>query len=932
MATALTGSHALRETLRGFLSESLGSATHTIEADFWPSFDSSSAASSQRAATEVKSLPGVQDAFLPLDVSATAGTVGGGEWLQISVTDPDGTFTDLELTDGAAPAAAGEIAVAAGVAERLGLEVGDSLDLGIDVLVASEDGGAEDAAEGDWEEETWETQTVTTEVTGVFEDPVSLMAMAPSAYTSLESVPLFKDSVTPAYLGGYGNRLLIRADPDLADDEGFAASLAEAVAKKWSDDPPKTWSDEALEVCSDGLAPVTSEQLEARGDYAGWLEPCEVAVRTAEEDISQLVRAFTGEVDVLTVVGLVFGLLALFVACLVIANTFQVMIAGRARTLALLRAVGATRQQVRRSVIWEGALTGLGASVVGVLVGWGLVNLALLVAGRLYPTLAVPDAVYPPWWTVAVCLVVGTGATMLASLWPARLATRVAPVEALRPQSAPTVRSGAGRVRLGVSALLDLIGAGGVAGALLLSRMAVPVDEYQSPDETLYTLAVLVGVLGCCLLAVGLILGAVFWLPKVVGAVARLVARVGPGPRLASANAVRNPRRTAATATALLVGVTLVSALVAAAETGAESAVREVGSFNPIDLSVGSFPSGVYLSEGDDPDEAIADAGVNPPSPELVSQIKAVDGVAATLMLDSAYLQVDGDAEDLYYAVAAADPSALARVLNADAIVEQIEPQVILAPSWVLQSIDPEWQPGMSSAGDEFKRVAKALGGSSGEVTLRYVSAMDMMSVPLLTHPETVESLGAQTQPTTLLLGIDTEADAVAVVKEVQSLVSEADSASEPYWVDGNVMSKVEMMKAVDVMVLIGVALLAVSVFVALIGVSNTLSLSVIERARETALLRALGLTRGGTRWMMAVEGLIIAGVAGLAGVVLGCVFGVVGITLLIGNVVQGFVIAIPWARLAIIFALACVAGLAASVLPGRRAAKTPPTEALGAL
>ncbi|MDR0366517.1 MAG: ABC transporter permease, partial [Bifidobacteriaceae bacterium] len=170
----------------------------------------------------------------------------------------------------------------------------------------------------------------------------------------------------------------------------------------------------------------------------------------------------------------------------------------------------------------------------------------------------------------------------------------------------------------------------------------------------------------------------------------------------------------------------------------------------------------------------------------------------------------------------------------------------------------------------------------------------------------------------------------VDAVTEIQELVTRDSNVEDgqSYSVGGEAIMRSENHKVVDTMLLIGLALLAVSVLVALVGVSNTLSLSVIERARETALLRALGLTRGGVRMMLALEGMVIAGVAGLMGVLIGWGYGSLGAALLLGPTDYA-AMAVPVERLLLILVLSVLVGLLAAILPGRRAAKTAPAEAL---
>jgi putative ABC transport system permease protein len=197
-----------------------------------------------------------------------------------------------------------------------------------------------------------------------------------------------------------------------------------------------------------------------------------------------------------------------------------------------------------------------------------------------------------------------------------------------------------------------------------------------------------------------------------------------------------------------------------------------------------------------------------------------------------------------------------------------------------------------------------------------------------LANQTTIENLGGG-EAVAALFSVKRDADPVQVTDQVLELVTDSSpQLSYTYQVQGAAVEKAEARKSIRTISLIGVALLAVSVAVALVGVGNTLSLSVIERRHENALLRALGLSRGQTRWMMAIEALVISGVAGLMGVVFGTIYGFVACVLLLTEAV-GVALAVPVIGLAVVFGLTLAAGLLASVLPGRRAARTAPAEAL---
>ena len=261
-------------------------------------------------------------------------------------------------------------------------------------------------------------------------------------------------------------------------------------------------------------------------------------------------------VDGVAIMLLVFAAIAFFVSALVIANTFAILLAQRARDFALLRCVGATRRQVRRSVLAEALVVGTASATLGVLVGLGLGRVLVAVAGRVFPALPTGDVAVSAAWLGGAWLL-GVVVTVLASLLPALRGTRVSPLAALRPDArstyAPRPAGGAWSRRL-----VALAG-----GVVLLA-------ESVSAHSIVLMLA------GGAVNFVGVLLAAPVLVPACVRLLGLGVGRFGVPGRIAAANAVRNPRRTAATAASLLVGVTLISGLVTGMATVRSSVDKEL--------------------------------------------------------------------------------------------------------------------------------------------------------------------------------------------------------------------------------------------------------------------------------------------------------------------------------------------------------------------
>ncbi|MGY1828609.1 MULTISPECIES: ABC transporter permease [unclassified Blastococcus] len=630
-------------------------------------------------------------------------------------------------------------------------------------------------------------------------------------------------------------------------------------------DQARAWG--AIEPTELRIAGTTAPDVLA-GEVRAALSDAEVTVRTGTEQAENSVAALTGDATWLTTALLVFATIAVVVAGLVIANTFAVLLAQRTRDLALLRCVGATARQVRRSVLGEALLTGLAASVVGVLAGVALsAAVSAVVSGTDSP---VPlSGVSVPLHAVLVGLAVGTATTLIAALAPARAATRVAPLSALRPTDPAPLRSRGGVARLVTGLLLAVPGVG---------LMALGVGTAQ----------LLVSLAGGVLSALGILLLAQRAVPPIVAAAGGVLGRFGGLPaRLASGNATRNPRRTAATATALLIGVTLTTAMVVGASSTRATAQAGLAAAYPTDVVVSG--SGDELTSS------------------LQGRLASVDGVVATAALTGAELTGPGDTPTL---AAGVDAAEALPVLRSTADTTLPEPgQVVLdgwsAEHWGVRAGDPV----TLTAGDR----SRTLTVVAGETDYPLLAATDL------------QALAPGAPVDTMWLRLADTADQTAVIDEITDLAGNALPAS---FVTGLASERAAIDEVVDVLLLVVTGLLGVAVLIALIGVGNTLALSVVERRQESGLLRALGLTRGQLRALLAWEAVLVAGVAAVLGVLLGSVYGLVGVASALGSYGE-LVLSMPWLQVGAIVLVATVAGLLASVLPARRAARTPPVAAI---
>lgn len=593
-------------------------------------------------------------------------------------------------------------------------------------------------------------------------------------------------------------------------------------------------------------------------------------VRTGAEQAQAAVTTVTGGTDFTTILLLGFAAIALFVSALVMANAFTILLARRSRETALLRCVGATRTQVLRSALAESAVLGVIASAVGVLTGVVLARALVFAGNRLEIGVLLTDFSVP-WTAVALPMVVGLVVTVAATLLPIARSARVTPLPALQPALAVRARSRAGLVRIVLGLVLVAAGAG---------MLALGVTAPSLPVAMLGGAASFLGVL----LAGGVLVPAV---ARLVGALPARVAGV-PG-QLAVDNAVRHPARAAATTSALLIGVTLISMMIVGTATGKTSVDRELDRQFAIDAAVSSSAANLPRSSV----AALADG----------------PGVVASAALKGATLTVAG----------ARDQEVVGIPASAAGVVHDASRLAALRPGTIIVSADT------AAAHDLRNGSAVTLRGAAGQATL-HARVEDSFGQPWAVTESDLQRLAPEAGVRSVLLRFAPGADLADALDGVRAAVASVPDVT----VGGSAPQREQITRALDIMLAVVTALLAVSVLIAVVGIGNALSLSVLERSRESALLRALGLTRGQLRATLAIEAGVLALVATVLGTVLGVVYGWLGPMSVLGSEMQ-ITLGLPWQRLLMVAAGALVAGLLASVLPARRAARTAPAAALAA-
>lgn len=601
----------------------------------------------------------------------------------------------------------------------------------------------------------------------------------------------------------------------------------------------------------------------------------EVEVLATQEAVAALQKEITQGVDVIALLVSLFAAIALGVAILVITNTFAILFAQRMRDFALLRCVGVTKRQLRRSVRIEALVLGVVAAVVGVLGGVATAYVITALVGLKFDELG--TVAFRPLW-LAAAGVVGVVVTLVAAWFPTRSVTRVSPLAALRPMEATTTA----RVR-----------ALRVVGGLLVAALGVVVlaAAVRGSDATV---ALAVMFLGGGLAFLGLLILGPVLVPAVVRLLGRVVTRRGPAgavARLATSNAVRNPRRTATTTASLMVGVTLTTAVLTGLGTMTDALGAEMETEYPLDQTV--------LSEDGTPLPA-----------SVVDAVAAADGVDESVALRGVLARL-GDAEVMV--LGAGDTS---DVLRSD--VDPAAPGAAVVPYSLLDLLSADVVDGIVDG----NRAELVVDGRRAELTADFDGAYGSTVV-------VDEVTLAELAPDAPVVAVWVRAEDGTEPADLTAALSRA-AAGTNAMVEGDYEKRDWIGTQLSVMTGAVLGLLGVAVVIALIGIANTLGLSVLERTRESALLRAMGVTRSQLRRTLAVEGALLAGVATLLGVVVGLAFAWVGVEVMLADIVES-TYRVPVGGLLVVVVGALASGVLASVLPSRKAARVTPAAGLSA-
>lgn len=621
-------------------------------------------------------------------------------------------------------------------------------------------------------------------------------------------------------------------------------------------------------VAAAGVDPVDlAERVRgALADDAG-LQVLTGAELTAESQstFGQFVTLFTQLVSA-------FGAIALFVGMFIIYNTFTIIVSQRARELALLRAVGASRRQVLGSVLIEATIVGLVASGLGVLAGRFVAELLrTLIRTFGFELPETPLQVIPSRFVLPVALAMGT--TLVSALIPAWRAARTAPVAALR--DAAIERAGRPRLRIAIAAFFAV-------DAVVLVRLAFDAADDVAPGLVLA--AAVPSIVAFAVVGPVLVPGLV----RAIGA--PLPALTGITGRLAQRNARRNPSRTSTTASALVIGVSLVSVITVAASSLSATVSRTIDR-----TVVGDF---VVTTD--------SFLGI---SPTVATDIAAVDGVASAAGVRAGPVNVAGEDE---FAIAV-DPVAAQQVVDLEVRSGSL---AALGPGRVAVATPQAERDGVA-VGDVVPIRFVTGEVQDHEVVAVYDRSLTRRGEYLFAHEGWDASIPATARvDVRVLVTLDDGADVGAVRPQIDAVLDgypTAELADIAQYRDQQVSQVVQRISYLY-------ALLGLALIIGLLGIANTLLLSVHERTRELGLLRTVGARRRQLATSVLQEASVIAALGALVGVVLGVVLGWAMVQTLTFDDEVLFAVPVGW--LVAIGIGSCLAGVVAGLYPAWRAGR----------
>ena len=579
-----------------------------------------------------------------------------------------------------------------------------------------------------------------------------------------------------------------------------------------------------------------------------------------------------------------FGVIGLIVAGLTIANTFSILVAQRTRELALLRVAGASSRQIVWSVVTEAAIIGVVGSVIGLATGVGGAWLAKNAIAKIFTIDAAMPAISV--WTIAWGLALGTITTVIAAAVPALRSGRIPPIAALGETSADV--TGVSLARKVSGTLVLASGVVGTVAALLRPDLPNRLAVFGVGAGLLIIATVLVGPMIC---------GPAIWL---LGAPFRAVSHLG---RLAVADVMRHPKRTTATATAMAVGVALVAMVTLLANSIEGTAtdtfktkvsadvVVDGGLANPL---AGGMPESVAFAVSELP-------GVDKMSRFRMVPAQVYDASLTGFTGDQLVAGID--MPDFFSLVDMQISAGSVGLLGTDAVA--VSSASARNQGWEL--------------GDEISISYPQLGARSYRIGMIYDTQLPLVSVLLpMAAIDEVSSIALR-QDSQIYVTATPGTSVNSLITSIDTTLDELSPSASAKRVDAWVDSGIDQLNGATNLVY---ALLAFAIFLSLFGIVNTLSLSMTERTKELALMRAVGITRAQLIRQVIFEGSLISSYGTVLGLVTGLWIG--GGLIAIGQNATSIALNVPVLKLAVLAVGGVVSGMIAAVLPAIRASRLP--------
>jgi putative ABC transport system permease protein len=591
--------------------------------------------------------------------------------------------------------------------------------------------------------------------------------------------------------------------------------------------------------------------------------------------------------ELFAVVGM-FVAIAVVAAGLVATSTFRIVFAQRMRQLALLRAVGAGRGALTRALAAEGALTGLVAGLTGVLAALGAGHLVPVLAKAFGGEIASPGL---PWLAALAVIALAAGITVLAVLAPAVSAARVAPLEALRSSSTTGGRRDIGVARW-VFGLLLVAGAAALA-AFVITKLPGRDQKNYNPEPILLAVVASGALAFFALIALGPVL-----VRPVLAAVGWPVKRLGSVGRLAVGGVGGAPRRAAAVSVVVALGVTMIAGVLVAGASARGLADREMASSVPADFEVTASPD-------------------TPMAAELVEQTRTRPELTHVTPYRRLGQVTIGDSQTLFEAtdLPMTGLPAMSKMDSAAGSWRDIGPGKVVLSGFTAEVAKLR-------VGD--KAVLRTGGGTVELAVAAVLPDSAPLGTGMVLDTADLTRLGAPATYSGLLADAATTGEAART--EAQKALRQVTGGQPGLGVTVLADERDQISRVLDIILLIAVGLIGLTVLIAVVGVGTTTALSVVERVRESGLLRAVGLSRAGLRTMLTAE----SGLYGVIGAAIGLVLGVPYAWLAVKAIGVNAPLALPVRQLALVFVALVAFTALAGVLPARRASRVSPVTALG--